>query len=153
MNCTVITSHLDPAIADAHLQKACDAINNWLENVKLSLYASKTVLVIFSRRKIALPQLFLFINGIKIIPSRTVKYLGFLLDAQLKWTDHITQKCVAAKRALFAVYNCLRATWGVERRRPVFADSNLNRLKFELIQELIQKTSYLNHNRFRFKSV
>ena len=71
MNCTVITSHLDPAIADAHLQKACDAINNWLENVKLSLYASKTVLVIFSRRKIALPQLFLFIN-IKIIPTRTV---------------------------------------------------------------------------------
>lgn len=117
---TVITSHLDPAIAVAHLQKACDAINNWLENVKLSLNASKTVLVIFSRRKIALPQLFLYINGIKIIPSRTVKYLGFLLDAQLKWTDHITQKCVAAKRALFAVYNCLRATWGVDRRRLLF---------------------------------
>ncbi len=67
-----------------------------------------------------LPALSLLINGIKISPSQTVKFLGFILDAQLKWSEHVSQKCVAAKRALFAVYQCLRATWGADRRRLLF---------------------------------
>lgn len=110
---TVITSHLDPAIAISQLQRACDAINSWLESIKLSLNASKSVLVLFSRRNTPLPVFSLLINEMKIFSSQTVKFLGFILDAQLKWSEHISQKCVAAKRALFAVYHCLRTTWGV----------------------------------------
>jgi hypothetical protein len=46
----IITSHLDPAVAIAHLQIACDAINGWLEGVKLSLNAVKSVVILFSGR-------------------------------------------------------------------------------------------------------
>ena len=46
----IITSHLDLAVAIARLQIACDAINGWLEGVKLSLNAVKSVVILFSGR-------------------------------------------------------------------------------------------------------
>ena len=116
----IITSHLDPSLAIAHLQRACDMVNSWLDGVKLTLNAAKSVLVLFSRRRIQLPSWSLVINGENIPCSQTVSYLGFFLDAQLSWMFHLTQKCAAAKRALFSVHNCLRLTWGVDRRRLIF---------------------------------
>ena len=111
---TVITSHRDPMQATLNLQKACDIIGLWLKGVKLSLNAIKSVFVIFHRFRAPLPPLSLVIDGVTILTSQSVTFLGFLLDAQLKWSRHITEKCIAAKKAIFAVNSCLRKSWGFD---------------------------------------
>ena len=117
---TVITSHRDPMQATLNLQKACDIIGLWLKGVKLSLNAIKSVFVIFHRFRAPLPPLSLVIDGVTILTSQSVTFLGFLLDAQLKWSRHINEKCIAAKKAIFAVNSCLRKSWGFDRERLLF---------------------------------
>ena len=117
---TVITQHLDPAVAVLNLQTACNTISRWLDEAKLSLNAVKSVLVIFHRLRTPLPFIQLVVNGVSILPSQTVTFLGFFLDAQLSWINHVAQKCTAAKRAIFAISNCLRRSWGYDRERLLF---------------------------------
>jgi hypothetical protein len=76
----VATSHKDPAIATQNLQLACNVVETWLNSRKLLLNAIKTVFVLFTRKLSPLTHLFLIINGIKIIPSLEVSFLGFLLE-------------------------------------------------------------------------
>jgi hypothetical protein len=70
-------------VAIARLQIACDAINGWLEGVKLSLNAVESVVILFYRRFAPLPSFKVLINGFSIPCSQTLTYLGFFIDAQL----------------------------------------------------------------------
>jgi hypothetical protein len=47
------------------------------------------------------------INGVHIKPSPETVFLGFNLDAQLKWVSHLNAKVVAARKAFFGVLSCL----------------------------------------------
>jgi hypothetical protein len=117
---TVVTSHKDPTVATRNLQLACDTISAWLHGIKLKLNASKTVFLIFSKRRLNLPTLQLVINGMGIFPSQEASFLGLIIDSHLKWASHIKTKCLAAKRALFSVHNCIRLNWGYDVKRLRF---------------------------------
>ena len=121
---TVVTSHKDATLATRNLQLACDIISLCLYRVKLKLNAIKTVFLLCSRRRVNLPTLHLTINGTNISPSQEASFLGLVIDSHLRWTSHIKSKCVAAKRALFAVQNCVRQTWGYDPNRIRFLYSS-----------------------------
>jgi hypothetical protein len=114
---TIITAHKDPAIATRNLQIVCDTVVVWLRSRKLYLNALKSVLVVFSRKRIALNNLNICINNIMIFPSLSVHFLGLIVDANLKWKDHLNAKCVSAKRALLMVNSCLRQSFGFDCMR------------------------------------
>ena len=63
----------------------------WLRANKISLNASKTELIIFRdpRKKINIDLKFK-INGKKLLPSNSVKYLGVHIDCHLNWKSHLT---------------------------------------------------------------
>ena len=86
---SIVAPHKDPEIATRNLQIACDTVVSWLRSRKLYLNALKSVFVVFSRKRIALNNLNICINNIVIFPSLSVHFLGLIVDAKLKWKDHL----------------------------------------------------------------
>lgn len=116
---TIVTSHKDPAIATQNLQIVCDTVVKWLASRKLFLNPLKTVFVLFSCKLSVWPNLQI-LNDVVIRPSQSVTFLGFIVDANLKWKEHVKTKCLSAKRALFAANSCLRQSFGFDSQRLRF---------------------------------
>jgi ribonuclease HI len=122
---TLVASHRDAAVATAHLQVICDKTISWAKSVELSINASKTTFILFSRRRAAPASTTLQLDGHIIHPSLETVYLGFVLDHRLSWNAHIQSKCIAAKKMIFMVKRCLSATWGLSasRLKKLYASS------------------------------
>ena len=73
----------------------------WLKANKISLNASKTELIIFRdpRKKISF-DVKIKINGKKLLPCESVKYLGIHIDRHLNWKTHETTVSTKLCRAL-----------------------------------------------------
>ena len=75
-------------------------INCWLKANKISLNTAKTEFVIFkskSKRLDVIPSLKL--DGKRIYPSQSVKYLGVYLDENLCWKSHVDHIAPKLQRA------------------------------------------------------
>ena len=75
-------------------------LSNWLRANKLSLNVNKRELVIFGPRKLKIDHSFKFkLDGKRLVPTHSVKYLGVLIDEHLLWNKQIvadkneTQSC------------------------------------------------------------
>ena len=65
-------------------------LNNWLSANKISLYVEKTELVLFkSPRKVLLDETKIKLNGKRLYPSNSIKYLGVKIDSILHWHYYI----------------------------------------------------------------
>ena len=63
-----------------------------LQTNKQSLNVKKTELVIFRSRKLMIDSSFKFkLDGKRLVPTKSVKYLGVLLDEHLHCNEHISQ--------------------------------------------------------------
>jgi hypothetical protein len=120
----IATTHKVPAVATHNLQLVCDSVSAWLSERKLFLNAVKTVFVVFSQKTLPLTNLSVSINSVKISPSLSASFLGLILDANLKWTNHVQAKCASAKRAMMAVSSCLRLAFGFDATRLGFLYSS-----------------------------
>ena len=71
-------------------------ISQWLKTNKLSLNVKKTELLIFRQKKKSLDHSVKFkLNGKRLFPTSSVKYLGVILDQHLYWNKqlaHVTTK-------------------------------------------------------------
>ena len=75
-------------------------LSQWLNANKISLNASKTEYIIFKNpRKSTDYDFRLFINGKRLHPSTSIKYLGILLDSDLSWKSQINNVAAKLKRA------------------------------------------------------
>ena len=72
------------------LNNQLNFVNEWLFISKLCLNVDKSNYVIFSssQRKIHY-SIKIFINLVKIKERKSIKYLGVIIDKNLKWKDHI----------------------------------------------------------------
>ena len=71
----------------------------WLRANKISLNASKTELIIFRDPRKKLSDLKLKIDGKKLVPCSSVKYLGVYLDCHLNWHVHRAELSTKLSRA------------------------------------------------------
>lgn len=95
--------------ASESISAALQSVNSWLINNGLSLSASKSTAVLFTRKRV-IPLVNLSINGVNIPISSHHKFLGVILDSKLSGAlhfDHIAQKC---ERGL-NVLRCLSGVW------------------------------------------
>jgi hypothetical protein len=122
---SVATIHKDAALATRNLQLVCHFVEKWLAARKLFLNAAKTVFILFSRKRLSHPNLFILLNGVKIFPAQEVSFLGLLLDANLNWCSHLDAKCTSARRALLSIRGCLRQSFGVDSKRLRFLYSSV----------------------------
>ena len=75
-------------------------LTSWLNANKISLNVGKTEFVIFRSKSKTLNTLpFLKLNGKRLYPSSSVKYLGVHLDEHLDWKTHIDSIAIKLKRA------------------------------------------------------
>ena len=58
---------------------------DWLKANKLTLNISKTKLLMFHQSHKSLPKFSIKLNGVKLHPSKNVKYLGLIIDDTLTW--------------------------------------------------------------------
>ena len=75
-------------------------LTNWLNANKISLNVSKTELILFKPKMKKLDfDLKLRLNGKRIYPTKSVKYLGIKIDENLTWIDHINHIVIKLNRA------------------------------------------------------
>ena len=66
-------------------------INEWLRANRITLDTDKTKIIMFRTPRKALTRKMNFIvSGLKIVPKRSVKYLGLVIDEFLHWKTHFT---------------------------------------------------------------
>ena len=77
-------------VLSKNLSKDLKSLSQWLKANKLSLNIPKTKLIIFDRNTASIDHtLKLKLNGKRLRPSKSVKYLRILLDEHLLWNDQI----------------------------------------------------------------
>ena len=88
-------------VLSKNLNKDVKSLSQWLKANKLSLNISKTKLIIFHRNTASIDHsLKLKLDGKKLSPSQSIKYLGVLLDEQLQWNDQIAQVKIKLNHAI-----------------------------------------------------
>ena len=82
------------------LNKDLKCLYKWLLANKISLNAAKTELIIFRKPLQDIPNLKIKINGKRISPVSSLKYLGVFLDCYLNGSAHSLQLITKLQRAL-----------------------------------------------------
>lgn len=77
--------------ATAHLQVACNQMNDWTKKWRLKLNELKSVHMNFTNKNIRNPPA-ININESIVPYENNAKYLGMTLDTKLKWKEHVKKK-------------------------------------------------------------
>lgn len=138
-------------------QEDLDKIFQWTANNKIKLNEKKCTYMLFKVNKPENQDL--FINGIKILESDKTKYLGLILDKELKFTDHIEHlisklhslsfmlgrtaylfngktKYLIYHANISSILNYLAAFWGQARKQDI---EKLQVAQNKLLKILFQK--------------
>ena len=88
-------------VLSKNLNKDLKSLSQWLKANKLCLNVSKTELIIFHRNTAIIDHILkLKLDGKRLSPSQSVKYLGVILDEHLQWNDQIAHVKVKLNRAI-----------------------------------------------------
>ena len=97
----IMRSNKSLDVLSKNLNKNLKNLSQWLKVSKLSLNISKTKLIIFHRNTASIDHsLKLKLDGKRLSPSLSVKYLGVLLDKHLQWNDQIAHVKIKLNRAI-----------------------------------------------------
>ena len=114
-------SHKNISTIESVLNSELQGIFTWLCNSKLSLNCDKTVSMLFGSHKMLTKcsQLSLQVQGKNIRHVESMKYLGMLLDPNLKWNLHIDQMCTRISK-LIRLLSRLRHTINLANLKIVY---------------------------------
>ena len=103
---------IDPPSMRDLIQNAVNVATDWGADNGLTFGPSKTVAVVFTRKR-NVPELKpLKVKGVEIPYSTSAKYLGITLDRKLDFKQHITGKVKKAKSLLHKFRNAAGHLWG-----------------------------------------
>ena len=96
------------------MQQALDKAVQWAEGVGLTLSPSKSLAVIFSRKKLPSPCSYNPLRlGFDLISfENEARYLGVILDRKLTYSAHIRARITKCKKVLMTLRRVLSNTWG-----------------------------------------
>lgn len=134
------------------LQKALNAISEWMLSNKITVNLSKSVsMLIGVPQKIRNQTLKLYLNGTGLSCVKSYKYLGVRIDSHLTWKDHIDElsKCVRFR------YQCLLRLLPLPPRifSLVYNSHVLSKIDYcDVIWGAASKSSLLALNRIHSKA-
>ena len=102
----------DPSTLASLMQQGLVKVQRWSERHELHLSPSKTVAMIFHRKRSFIEPQKLKIGGVTIEYSSTTRYLGMTLDQKLCWKSHIEKKILSATRHLMVLKQALGVKFG-----------------------------------------
>ena len=89
-----------PKQLQKHLNIDLKPLYKWLLANKISLNCSKTEMIMFKKARSKIDFRFkIKLNGHRLYPSDSIKYLGILLDSTLNWNQHCEALSIKLKRA------------------------------------------------------
>ena len=114
-------SHKDVHSIESVLNSDLQNIFKWLCNSKLSLNCDKTVSMLFGSQSMLkkCDHVNVKVNGKKIKPVHSMKYLGMVLDPCLKWDLHIDQMCIRISK-LIRLLSRLRYTVNLTNMKLIY---------------------------------
>ena len=96
------------------MQKAVNEVVKWGDDNNLFFNPTKTVVVVFTRRRINLSKLRkIKVHSTPISYSNTVKFLGITMDRSLNWSQHICERIRKGKQALMYLKAIVGRNWGL----------------------------------------
>ena len=113
----------DIVVLHAKAQASLDCISSWCQSVGLDINTSKTQLVLFTKKRspVLIPTLFIY--GLPLSLSSSVKYLGVTFDSKLLFKDHFDAIIVAANKKISILNKFIGRTWGLS---PALATWSFN---------------------------
>ena len=97
----IMQSNKSLDVLSKNLNEDLKSLSQWLKANKLRLNISKSELIIFHRNTASIDHtLKLKLDGKRLSPSQSVKYLGVILDKHLQWNDQIAQVKIKLNRAI-----------------------------------------------------
>ena len=103
---------LDLTTLKDRLQQKANQASRMLRELGLSLNASKTEIVIFTRKTTVVKLSDFILDGVAIEISDEAKYLGVTLDSKLNFETHKDNKANAARKSIFSARNLVWKKWG-----------------------------------------
>ena len=100
----IYVSAKTPSVAAEMLTNEMEGISQWLKNNHLTLNLKKTVSMCFSMRRKAKDKFIIKIDQEEIKEVSDFKFLGVILDSQLKFDKHVKKLCKTVKTNM----NCFR---------------------------------------------
>ena len=110
-DCAAVFGGPDVDVIRTRLQRMLDRLVEWGASCNLSFNPTKSVAVLFSRRR-SVDRCVLTLGGEALNFYQSVKYLGVTLDSKLFWTKHLADRVSKAKRFLLMMAAIAKATWG-----------------------------------------
>ena len=104
---TVLSGGPDPALLVTCVQHTVNCLVRWGADRGLTFNPVKTQVVFFTSTR-TLPPWALTVACHPVPYSLNAQYLGFTLDRQLWWHDHVFSKTTEAKRLLNALLSATR---------------------------------------------
>jgi hypothetical protein len=102
-----------PNTVSGLIQWALLTLDTWCNEIKLLVNPDNTELVAFTRKR-KLPGFFEpHFFGVTLSLSRSVKYLGVILDPLLTWRKHVNFKMRNAHNLFWACRRACGAKWGL----------------------------------------
>ena len=103
---------MDLPTIKATLQLKANKASQLLKALGLSLNASKTEIVVFTRKTTEVKLSEFKLDGQTVEISQEAKYLGVILDEKLLFSSHIEAKVKSAKKCIYMVRNLVYKRWG-----------------------------------------
>lgn len=82
------------------INQAMEKVSSWIRSHDLKLAPEKTEAVLLIGRKIPREPITFQIEGVTIVPSNSIKYLGVTLDEGMTYREHIDRTAVKAKKVM-----------------------------------------------------
>ena len=114
-------SNKDVHVIESVLNSELQNIFNWLGSSKLSLNCKKTVCMLFGSQGMIKKcnQLRITVNGTQIQQVESTKYLGMILDPNLKWNLHIDHMLIRIGK-LVRLLSRLRYTLNIDNMKIIY---------------------------------
>jgi hypothetical protein len=102
-----------PNTVSGLIQWALLTVEAWCDELGLLVNLDKTGLIAFTKRR-KFPGFFEpRLLGVTLQCSKSVKYLGVILDSWLTWKEHVDVKARKAKNLLWACRRAYGGAWGL----------------------------------------
>ena len=108
-----VATGVDISTIENRLQQDARVMEAWAASCGLSFSASKTKLMVFTKkRKLRPPKVIINNEQVEIVD--TFKYLGVTLDSKLCWTPHVENVCRKANIVMMQIRKVVGRNWGLK---------------------------------------
>ena len=95
------------------MERTLSIVPRWCGQRGLSVNASKTEIVLFTRKRKILRRNLVF-QGESVQLKTSVKYLGVILDSKLTWMEHLEHRVRKAVTTFWLCRSSFGSTWGLQ---------------------------------------